>query len=49
MVKNGQNENVTEAKISVKNHDFGGHQKYFRADTTRKHGPSESKTMPKQF
>ena len=31
------------AKISPKNLDFGGHQKIFWVDTTRKYGPSESK------
>ena len=43
MVKNGQNDHVTEAKISSKNRDFGGHQKYFWADTTHKYGHFMSK------
>ena len=43
MVKNGQNDHVTEAKISSKNRDFGGHQKYFWADTTHKYGYFKSK------
>ena len=47
MVKNGQNDHVTEVKISVKNRDFGGHQKYFWADTARMYGPSKSKIHQK--
>ena len=43
MVKNCQNDHFTEAKISSKNRDFGGHQKYFCVDTTRKYGASETK------
>ena len=43
MVKNAPNDHVTEAKISLKNRDFGGHQKYFWAVTTHKHGHFKSK------
>ena len=42
MVKMGQNDDVTAAKISPKNLDFGGHQKLFRADITHKYGPVKS-------
>ena len=42
MVKMGQNDDVTAAKISRKNLDFGGHQKLFRADITHKYGPVKS-------
>ena len=38
----GQNDDVTEAKISPKNLDFCGHQKLFGADITRKYGPVKS-------
>ena len=49
MVKNGQNDHVTEAKISMKNHDFGGHQKYFRADTNAGMGLWVKKQCPNNF
>ena len=41
--KNGQDDHVTEAKFSSKNPIFGGHQKYFWADTTNKYGHFKSK------
>ena len=46
IVNIGQIDHVTEAKISRKNLDFGGNQKYLQADTA---WPSKSKTMPYQF
>ena len=38
MVENGQNDHVTEDKISLKSRCYGGHQKYIWTDTTHKNG-----------
>jgi len=38
-----KNDNVIDANILPKNHNFGGHQNFFGADTTRKCVPVKSK------
>ena len=53
MGKIGQNHHVTEAEISPKNVDFGGHQNFFGVDSTRKYWPFKPKnnaqTLPKKI
>ena len=48
MVKNGHNDHVTEAKVSLKNLDFGGHQVFWPLLHTSL-AILSPKTMPKQL